>query len=222
LFERFCRVAGMVSLTTFGLAACVSNQARDEAPPVGPARESEPSTPDPAGEFRWSEVPDQSLWSPERVLAYFEGIAASNEVPSAVLRMPALGLAVPVYEGATDLNLNRGAGQIDGTATPGEGGNVGIAAHRDGFFRVLKDAAVGQELILELPTATRRYRVADLRIVEPTDVHVLDATEDATVTLVTCYPFYFVGHAPQRFIVRAVAEDRFDPTTEAVNRTVTR
>lgn len=90
---------------------------------------------------------------------------------------------------------------------PGSNGNVGIAAHRDTHFRALKDLSLGDRIELALPDRTQIYVVTDLWVVEPGDVHVLDDTGSPVLTLVTCYPFYFVGNAPQRFIVRAAAAD---------------
>ena len=127
--------------------------------------------------------------------------------------MPRLKIDVPVLEGTDDLTLNRGAGWIEGTARPGEPGNVALSAHRDGFFRALKDVAVGDEIVLETPRETTRYAVAWTKIVDPDDVSVLDETDGPAVTLVTCYPFYFVGSAPHRLIVRAT------PLTAAPART---
>ncbi|MBX5461450.1 MAG: class D sortase [Steroidobacteraceae bacterium] len=149
---------------------------------------------------------DQSLWSPQRVAA-FSASARYADAPIALLQIPALRLEVPVFEGTGEANLNRGAGRIEGTAPPGTSGNVGIAAHRDGFFRALKDVAVGQSLVLETPSRTMRYRIVEARVVEPTEISVLAPTPRPTVTLVTCYPFYFVGAAPDRFVVRAEAQE---------------
>jgi LPXTG-site transpeptidase (sortase) family protein len=129
----------------------------------------------------------------------------TESLPIALLRIGRVGLEVPVYADTTERNLNRGAGWVKGTAAPDDGGNIAIAAHRDGYFRVLKDVAVGDVLELESITQERLYRVTEISIVEPGDTSSLFATETAAVTLVTCYPFYFVGHAPQRYIVRAVA-----------------
>jgi sortase A len=112
---------------------------------------------------------------------------------------------VPVFIGTGDLVLNRGVGQIEGTAPPGEVGNIGIAGHRDGFFRPLKDIAIGDELVLETTSESITFLVEELHIVDPADVWVLEPTDSPAVTLVTCYPFYFIGSAPQRFIVRANA-----------------
>jgi len=145
---------------------------------------------------------DMSTWSVKRVESYRESARAAG-VPLAVLRIPALKLAVPVFEGTSEQNLNRGAGRIAGTAQIGEPGNVGIAAHRDGFFRVLKDVHIGDVLLLERPDATDSYRIVSTVIVDPSDVSVLQPTATHSVTLVTCFPFYYVGSAPRRFIVHA-------------------
>ena len=145
---------------------------------------------------------DDSLWSEKRIRAYRDSLAMQFAAPVAVLRIPKLHLEVPVLEGTDDLTLNRGVGRIDGTAKPGEAGNLGIAGHRDGFFRGLKDIGAGDTITLETLTGQADYIVEGIRIVSPEDVSVLDGV--TVLTLVTCYPFYFVGDAPQRYIVRAV------------------
>ena len=149
-----------------------------------------------------TDAPDQSAWSASRIAAYHE---ANPGTPLAVLRVPSAGIEVPVFSDTSERNLNRGAGAIEGTAAPGSDGNAGIAAHRDGYFRGLKDVVLGDEIEVEYRGGMRRYRITDLAVVEPTDVSSLHPTDDASLTLVTCYPFYFVGSAPQRYIVRAVA-----------------
>jgi sortase A len=121
----------------------------------------------------------------------------------AVLEVPELGLEVPVYASASDLDMDRGAGWIAGTARPDQVGNVGIAGHRDGYFRVLKDAEVGDALELRTAAGLERYVIDDILIVDPVDIDVLDPTDEKVLTIVTCYPFYFVGSAPQRYIIRA-------------------
>ena len=130
--------------------------------------------------------------------------SAADHAVVAVLRIPGIELEVPVYHGTTEQSLRRGAGLVEGTARPGSAGNVGIAAHRDTHFRGLKDVAIGDVVELGTPDQTRVYRITMLEVVGPGDVHVLDDTGEPTLTLVTCYPFYFVGNAPQRFIVRAI------------------
>jgi sortase A len=145
---------------------------------------------------------DMSTWSSERVSQY-RALLHARGAPEAILRIPSLKLEVPVFEGTSEENLNRGAGRIEGTAHIGELGNIGIAAHRDGFFRVLKDVRVGSELQLERLDGTDTYRIVATTVVDPSDVSVLAATSEHWITLVTCYPFYFVGSAPRRFIVHA-------------------
>lgn len=149
---------------------------------------------------------DQSLWSMQRVAAFAASLT-SADAPKGVLRIPSLALAVPVYEGTGELALNRGAGHIEGTAQLSAEGNVGLAAHRDGFFRTLKDIALDAEIQLDAGDRLLRYRVVDISVVTPEDVHVLAPTPIPSITLVTCYPFYFVGNAPQRYIVRAQLTD---------------
>lgn len=148
--------------------------------------------------------PEKSLWSEGRIAAYEESLTQETSQVLGILEIPRLELEVPVYDGATDLHMDRGAARIDGTAMPGEPGNLGVAAHRDGYFRVLKDIELGDELTITTEQGPEKYVVLEMRIVDPTAVEVLDPTEEQSVTLVTCYPFYFVGHAPERFIVRAV------------------
>lgn len=152
------------------------------------------------------ERPDQSLWSTERVEGYAASLSLVTEPPVAILRVPDLGLEVPVYAGASELHLNRGAGLIDGMGLPDKGGNIGIAGHRDGFFRVLKDIQPGQRIEVETRARVHRFRVVSTEVVDPTDLQVLADTLEPTVTLVTCFPFYFLGSAPQRFIVRGAYE----------------
>jgi len=151
---------------------------------------------------------DTSLWADGRIEAYDRSLAVEMRPPEALLRVPSIDLTVPVFEGTAELNLSRGVGRIEGTAAVGEAGNLGIAGHRDGFFRGLKDVEVGDVIEVQTLDETLSYRIADLRIVDPTDIDVLDETSEPTLTLVTCYPFYFIGHAPQRYIVRAVRLDR--------------
>jgi sortase A len=150
-------------------------------------------------------TPDQALWGKSRVAAYTASLNAVLSPATGVLTIPRIDLTVPIFEGTSELVLNRGVGRIEGTAALGTRGNVGIAGHRDGFFRGLKDIGVGDTLELQWLDGAMRFRISELLVVEPTDVYVLDPTDEPTLTLVTCYPFYFVGEAPQRFIVKAVA-----------------
>jgi sortase A len=149
-------------------------------------------------------TPDQSLWSPERIVAWRKAVGEPEVSPLAVLRIPKLRLEVPVLPGTDDRTLDRAVGHIDDTAPPGADGNSGIAGHRDGFFRGLKDIAVGDVIELETAKVKEVYRVERTWVVDPEDVSVLDPTPTRALTLVTCYPFYYIGPAPRRFIVRAV------------------
>jgi sortase A len=159
--------------------------------------------PKPAGTLD-SEIPvDFALWSRERVRAYYDSRKAKKGEVVAVLSFARWKLRVPVFEGTDEWTLNRGAGWILGTARLGELGNIGIAGHRDGFFRPLKDIAVGDPIELSTATSAATYAVDAIDIVTPQDVHVLRQRSAPSLTLVTCYPFYFVGEAPRRFIVRA-------------------
>jgi sortase A len=119
------------------------------------------------------------------------------------LDAPSVQMTTNVLEGSDDGTLRRGAGHIEDTPLPGQTGNIGIAGHRDTVFRPLRRIKVGDPLQLTTPDHTYRYRISKTIIVGPDDVYVLDPTEHPTLTLVTCYPFEFVGHAPKRFIVQA-------------------
>jgi sortase A len=151
--------------------------------------------------------PDFSLWSEKRIQEYQESLAAHFSPALALLRIPKIDLEVPILEGTDDLSLNRAVGHIAGTPRPGENGNVGIAGHRDGFFRGLKDVSTGDTIEIVTPDSVNRYVIDDITVVNPTDVSVLAARAQPSVTLVTCYPFYFIGSAPQRYIVRASLAD---------------
>lgn len=148
-------------------------------------------------------LPDMQLWSPSRKAAYFDAADRGESTLLASLHIPAVDLSVPVYDSASELNLDRGAGVIDGMAYPHEGGHIGIAGHRDGYFRALKDLHIGDTLELETLHGRKHFVIDDLRIIEADELHYLGDTTDQRLTIVTCYPFYFAGSAPQRFLVRA-------------------
>jgi len=117
--------------------------------------------------------------------------------------VPRLGLSVAVMEGTEPQMLRLGVGHIEGTALPGEAGNIGIAGHRDTFFRQLRDVRRDDEIQIQTPTELLRYQVDWVKVVAPDDMSVLTTSRESTLTLVTCYPFQFLGSAPQRFVVRA-------------------
>ena len=146
---------------------------------------------------------DQSLWSEKRIRAYTASLSHVFGTPLAVLRIPKIHLEVPVFEGTDDVTLDRGVGRIEGTARPGQAGNLGIAGHRDGFFRGLKDVTTGDEIKLSFPEREATYVVDQITVVNPQDVSVLQPRPVSSITLVTCFPFYFVGSAPERYIVSA-------------------
>jgi sortase A len=122
------------------------------------------------------------------------------------LEIPRLDVSVVVRAGSDARTLRLAVGHIPGTAFPGEPGNIGLAGHRDTFFRRLRDIAADDTIRLVTPEGRFTYRVQRTDVVRPSDVWVLDATETPTLTLITCYPFTYVGTAPERFVVHAVLE----------------
>jgi sortase A len=146
---------------------------------------------------------DFSLWGEQRAKAYRQNIGKHSGTLLAVLRISNISLEVPLFDATDDLTLNHGVGRIWGTSRPGEPGNIGIAGHRDGFFRGLKDVGVGDAIELKTLKGTTTYTVDKIEIVSPRQVEVLRPTSVPSLTLVTCYPFYFLGSAPQRYIVTA-------------------
>jgi sortase A len=135
---------------------------------------------------------------------------ASNHPPTVAagalvgrIEIPRLGLSVIVAEGVDALTLRRAVGHIPGSAMPGQPGNVGLAGHRDTYFRPLRNIRRDDVISLTTPLGEYRYRVVSTRIVSPSGVAVLDPSVSEVLTLVTCYPFYYIGPAPGRFIVRA-------------------
>jgi sortase A len=155
---------------------------------------------------------DFTLWSDKRIAAYKDSLAEKGDAPLAILVIRKINLTVPVYNDTDDRTLDRGVGRILGTARMGETGNLGIAGHRDGFFRGLKDLAPKDEIELRRPGWSDTYVIDAINLVDPSDVSVLKPTRVPSVTLVTCYPFYYIGSAPQRYIVRASIKesDRVD------------
>jgi len=150
-------------------------------------------------------APDQSLWAAGRVRDYQASLNQPMQA-IAVLTVPSLDLELPVFEKDDEISLNRGAGLIPGMGLPDQGGNIGIAGHRDGYFRVLKDIKVGDRIEIRTHVKVHRYRVTSIDIVDKDDNRLLADTELPVVTLVTCYPFYYLGSAPQRYIVAGTYE----------------
>jgi sortase A len=139
-------------------------------------------------------------------------LTSSGAPPSAPLHtgdvvgrivVPRLGLSTVIFEGTDDSVLVKGAGHLAGSALPGGKGNVVLAAHRDTFFRALKNVRTGDLVILDVPGGEFRYSVSATSVVSPEAVDVTRPTKAPALTLLTCYPFDFFGHAPDRFVVRA-------------------
>jgi LPXTG-site transpeptidase (sortase) family protein len=141
----------------------------------------------------------------ERSLTLSEPLRTPSKIAASLVRLqiPRLGMSVMVHEGVAARTLSTGAGHIPGTASPGESGNIGIAAHRDLHFRKLGGIRPGDTVLLETLEGTYRYSVEWTRVVKPAETGVLQPSGEPVLTLVTCYPFYYVGPAPDRFIVRA-------------------
>ena len=187
--ERLCMVIGLAALATYGVMLAHSKvfQIYDRWTfPGALNRENSPA----------KEIP---------------------EIPSLIgqLEIPAIDLSVMVRRGTDEWTLNRAAGYIEGTALPWEQGNFAIAGHRDGVFRPLKGISRNDLVRLSTFKGTYQYRVDRIQIVEPTDNRVLAPSAKAEITLVTCYPFYFIGDAPKRFVVTAHRVEENNSETRA-------
>lgn len=191
--EHFLWFAGFLCLGTAGAAVLEShlyqsaeNAAFDRAR-VAAASAAPPAAPVPAAAPASPSSPGHS------------GVLGRIEIPR-------LGVRAIVREGVDDGTLGIAVGHIPGTARPGEPGNIGLAGHRDTFFRPLRDVRKGDLLLMTTLAGSRPYRVSSASVVEPERTEVLGPTRANTVTLVTCFPFDFIGAAPQRFVVAAVAD----------------
>ena len=195
--ERLCLITGL-ALIMLGVTVRVGGMAQRQAA-VAEFERLQNTTVSPA---------DQLNWSPQRIADYQEALQQDAGDTLAVLRIPSRNIEVPVFDSTDEWALNRGSGHVTGTSLPGERGNVAIAAHRDGFFRGLENIEIGDEIELTTLEGHQTFRVSQLDIVDPLDVSVLEPTDDTIVTLITCYPFYYVGAAPDRFIVRAALTNK--------------
>lgn len=149
---------------------------------------------------------DTSLWSKKRISQYLELIQKNERIAVADLILPSLKLSIPIYEGADEINLNIGVGRVAGTGTLSGIGNLAIAGHRDSFFRQLGEVKENQKIIIKQRKTgiESLYRVSRTLITTPDDISILEDSTLPSLTLITCYPFYFVGSAPERFIVKAL------------------
>lgn len=156
-----------------------------------------------AADAAWYAVPlpDRSDWSPKRLTRYDDGSNLGE--PLAVLTIPALDLSVRIYEDGMPVALEAGAAWVSHTSEPGSAGNVAIAGHRDSFFRPLEGIPEGTEIRLSTAESIQIFTVMDVSIVDALDISPLDPTDQAVLTLITCYPFRYQGFAPDRYIVRA-------------------
>lgn len=168
-----------------------------------------------------SSKPDFSSWSQQRIKGYEESLAKQFSPATGILRIPKIGLEVPILEGTDELTLNRGVGRIAGTAKVGEPGNIGIAGHRDGFFRGLKDLGTGDKIEVVTGSRTETYVIDNVVIVDPSSISVLASRSHPSLTLVTCYPFYFVGSAPKRYVVQASIDDSQPAVTQVESQAST-
>jgi sortase A len=208
--ERMLLCAGVVSLGAYGASKLYSEVSASRAVQEF-EQAQDAATPDRTEPPRVVDGVDVSLWSEKRILAYHESLASKNDAAKGVLRIPKLHIEVPVFDGTDELTLNRGVGRIIGTARIGTPGNTAVAGHRDGFFRGLKDISVGDAIELVTGKGTLHYLVEGTEVVVPDNVSVLAERDSPSLTLVTCFPFYFVGDAPQRFIVHARLTDNYGP-----------
>jgi sortase A len=204
LLERIAWAFGIAALAIWsvihiaGIAGSREDIARFEAQRVAAQHQSPLPT---------ATAPDVSQWDTERVDAWRAVLRQPAPAPLAILRIPKIGLEVAVLPGTTDFVLNRAVGHIEETALPGGDDNSGIAGHRDGFFRGLKDIASGDAIELQTLRERQTFRVERIWVVAPEDVSVLDPTPKRSLTLVTCFPFFHIGPAPERYIVRAAMVD---------------
>ena len=204
---RFLLISGLLMLGIYlGARVYTAFSSRSEARRLEsrPPESQQPVAQEHAAGFSFVvKEPDFSLWSPQRIKHYQQSLSAQLGPPVALLRIPKIRLEVPVLEGTDDLTMDRAVGFIAGTARPGEGGNIGISGHRDGFLRGLKDIREGDGIELVTATGTDTYTIDRIVLVKPADVSVLAPRPRPSITLVTCYPFYIVGSAPKRYIAQA-------------------
>jgi sortase A len=193
LIERSLLVIGLSCLGWYGLAAADAAYTQHEAR-VSLERVLDATAPD-AG-------------APSTTVPEGGGRPALGSNLVGLLEIPRLGLSTPVVEGDDSDALRGAAGHLPDTPRPWEPGNSAIAAHRDGIFRPLRNIRAGDELRMRTPRGAFRYQVTSTHIVAPTDLSVLQARDAQMLTLITCYPFNYVGSAPKRFIVHAERIER--------------
>jgi sortase A len=196
LLERALLVMALVSLGWYGMSSAESTLSQlrgrrdlDELRPRGPTH-----VPDATTEIDEGSADDESA---EQIEVPYGSVFGRLEIPR-------LALSAIIREGDDARTLNLAAGHLPDTPWPGRPGNSAIAAHRDTFFRKLRHIERQDDILVTTPREVYRYVVVSTRVVNPDEVWVLSSTEESVLTLITCYPFSYVGNAPQRFIVRAV------------------
>jgi sortase A len=212
LFEEALQAA--VEPAAGGEAAPREPAAADPSDGVSPER-VQPAEPAPGAQP--SREPAAAATRRERATSRPAEPRAASGPLLARLTVPRLDMSVMVAPGLDSRTLRRAAGHITGTAPVGSGGNVGLAGHRDSFFRPLRHVRVGDEIVLTTPEAVSTYRVEWTEVVTPEATEVLRPTPYPALTLVTCYPFTYVGTAPDRLVVRArLVESRAPAAPERV------
>lgn len=209
--RRWCAIAFCCAVASSAVTASATTESGQ------PAQGGEVSASAPARTLIWIQdpwsgetvltsfpQPDQSLWDATQIKDYEAALKADFPPPLGLLVISDLNIEVPIYNGTEEHILDRGAGRIKGMAKMNENGNLGISAHRDSFFRGLKDIELGDEVLVQSAYGVEKYAVSAINIVPKEDASVLAPVDHKTLTLVTCYPFYHVGAAPQRFIVTAL------------------
>ena len=195
--ERILIAIGVVCLAYYGYKSAEARQFHREQSAafeslLSPAAPAAPAAPDvPAGPAAPAAEPSAP------------GAPALDAGALALLEIPRLDLSAPVLSGDDSATLDIAVGHLPDTPKPWESGNSAFAAHRDGLFRPLRNIRVGDEVRVRTRAGDFKYRVRETRIVLPTDLSVLESDGGRTLTLITCYPFNFVGNAPKRFIVHA-------------------
>lgn len=209
LFRTFEFALGAAGLLLLGTCAgtaldgfAQSQAAVEQFKSALPAPSAQVATASPAPQPARTQLIDFSRWSARRIAAFENSLGAGQSPPIAVLQIPKINLEVPVFRDTGELSLNRGVGWIAGTASPGGEGNIGIAGHRDGFFRGLRNLSLGDEIRLLTSDSIAIFRVNRIEIVAPEDTSVLSPAAGRSLTLVTCYPFHYLGSAPKRFVVK--------------------
>lgn len=195
----------MACLLPFAIASAGRAYYASYTTPPGAAAENFQPQPQPPAETLADDgiIPGRQLWAPQRVMEFFRYKAGIVPSVAAVLSLPKQARDIPVFPGVSEIAMTLGAGHLSDTS-PLEGtGNIAVSAHRDGSFRILKDVRVGDPLVLSVGGQHRLFVVKRQTIVNPDETHVLEPTDVTTLTLVTCYPFYFIGDAPKRYIVQA-------------------